>query len=71
MEHCSYKTTTKYSFVSSQPHKASALPCPSRFVQNPLNWQFEIRFGWMNHFVILSKMAKTDNLGIFVPLGDP
>ena len=44
----------------------SAAMLKTRFVQN-----FEISFGWMNHFVILSKMAKTDNLGIFVPLGDP
>ena len=31
----------------------------------------KIRFGWMNHFIILSKMAKRDILGICVPLGDP
>ena len=29
IEHCNYKTTMKYSFVSSQPHMASALPSPS------------------------------------------
>ena len=29
IEHCNYKTTRKSSFVSSQPHMASALPCPS------------------------------------------